>query len=785
MLAGGWPTSTHKLQSGEPLGVKPEVIEALHEEVGRLPEKYRSPIVLCDLGALTRDQAAGRLGWPPGTVAGRLARGRDLLRSRLVRRGVAPAAGLAALSAVCRETSAGVVPPSWAATAVGAASHVAAGRSVTAAVGTVSAAALALSEGVMRTLFWSQIRRLSAAALAAGLASTALIAAAALGSLEQPPGPRLRPETRTQPRPGPVPAGPTVTVRGLVIDVDGSPAAGVAVFASVWGANDAWDPVVAEATTNAGGRFSLAYPARAGGRPAPKPGTLWTYRPGRLVGSYAISPYLFAEGVPARLALGLPARSTLEVRGPDGTPVAGATIMPRVLFRNYCAVPLGLAERVGAEARTDARGRAVLTAFLPEVVQTAFVSAAGHGTQQIGFKHQNGIGISAIELKTKMVNLFPVGRVRGRVRGDSALVRGLNLTVGTNNEKQPSPWPGLGQVTTDDAGRFEIPEFAVGNFGVYLSDADPSKPLYLESLKGKTVEPGKTTDVELFLNKAIPVHGFVREQGTGRPIAGAAVAFAFGDRQDLTTDASGRYQGFVGAGKVHTRVTPPEGYAWLLYGGPQATVPEGVDHYEMPTVELTKAGVIRGVVQDETGRTVAGALVGASWTVNEGPGRQGVRETTIRADALGAFLAEGVPVGVEATFSASHLGLRTPVPVAARVDAAEAIRLRLDASRVASLTGRVVDINGRPIAGATVHLRAEKTYPSGAQVMGDDLVDFDGPDVLTVDALGWYRTPHELDREGHYAAYAAADGYQAERTSWFAGGSSTLPDLILRPLSKD
>lgn len=65
-----------------------ETRRIVREELERLPEDYREPVVLCYMEGLTHDEAAKRLGWPVGTVKTRVVRGRRLLRERLDRRGV-------------------------------------------------------------------------------------------------------------------------------------------------------------------------------------------------------------------------------------------------------------------------------------------------------------------------------------------------------------------------------------------------------------------------------------------------------------------------------------------------------------------------------------------------------------------------------------------------------------------------------------------------------------------------------------------------------------------------
>ncbi len=76
-----------------------ELLALVDEEVHRLPRAYQLPLILCCLEGRSQDEAARLLGWSPGSVKGRLERGRALLHARLARRGLAPLAPLPALLA--------------------------------------------------------------------------------------------------------------------------------------------------------------------------------------------------------------------------------------------------------------------------------------------------------------------------------------------------------------------------------------------------------------------------------------------------------------------------------------------------------------------------------------------------------------------------------------------------------------------------------------------------------------------------------------------------------------
>src|SRR5436190_1686928 len=110
-----------------------EVQGILFEELEKLPEAYRAPLVLCGLEEKSLDEAARLLGWTKGAVKWRLQRGRELLRVRLRRRGLEFLVGLSA-TALTLDSASAQVSTTLRDSTLRAALKVAAGRGAVAGV---------------------------------------------------------------------------------------------------------------------------------------------------------------------------------------------------------------------------------------------------------------------------------------------------------------------------------------------------------------------------------------------------------------------------------------------------------------------------------------------------------------------------------------------------------------------------------------------------------------------------------------------------------------------------
>src|SRR5581483_11399896 len=286
------------------VGVR-EACDLVHEELDRLPEPLRTPVLLCYLEGRSRDEVAEQLGVTVGTVKGRLERGRAMLRERLVRRGVPLTAGLLlALS----HSPAGASSPALVQAAVAAATG-------------PTARVAALARGGSATMILSKFKLAAGLLVLAGVCATRLRAQAVSGP------PRAAHEvsglTARLLRARLAGGAEDGEVVGRVLDAKGNPLAGAKV--SVWSKTSKGRKV---AETGADGRFRFApgkdeqagtLVARAKGL-----GADWVPLRGRPAGEVTLR---LEEDVPVQ-------GRVLDL---EGRPIAGLTVKVTEVMRSRTA----------------------------------------------------------------------------------------------------------------------------------------------------------------------------------------------------------------------------------------------------------------------------------------------------------------------------------------------------------------------------------------------------------------------------------------------------------------
>jgi len=550
-----------------------EQLRALHEEIARLPEKFRLAIVLCDLQGVPQDRAAGELQLSERTLRRRLSEGRERLKARLGRRGLAPEGGM--LGAVILREAQSAVPPAWAEATVRAAL---ATVNNTITIGVVSTAATTLSHEVLKMMMFQKLKLFSTALLSLGLmawgASAALISfdedpprktAPAPTPAEQPAAQNVVPEPEKDPL-DPVGRFP---VRGRVLDPDGKPVVNAQIYVHHYHFD-----IMASATSN----------------------TMPAYQSGRVA----------AAGPDGRFQFELD-KSASDFPYRDFPAWHGAEI---------AAVAPGFGP-AWLTAESLLKGDEAVLRLVPDDVPIRGRVLDSQGRPQAGVT----------------VSVRDIHKLDSKKDFDAILASGELAYTSTSSQYSGPTWLGRnGQWTTDADGRFEIK--GVGRDQVVgLEFRSPTlEKVYLYAMARPARTPSKPrprptrpdgmrrtgqppapplvgAQFERLAGPTKPITGIVRLKGTGKPLPGVHVLGtepATWTEVSAITDDQGRFRlvGLPKAGSYEIRAAPRNGIDPFLGIRKTVTDTEGLKAIETD-LELPKGVIVIGKMIDKaTGKAL-------------------------------------------------------------------------------------------------------------------------------------------------------------------------------------
>ena len=731
-----------------------ELVDIVDEEVQRLPEVYRLPVILCYLEGRTQEEAACQLGWTPGSVKGRLERGRARLQQRLTRRGLTLSAALAAVEVSRGAASALTVARLVNPTVRGALAFAA--RQPQGGVG-ASAAATALAREALRGPALAKLGAATALALATTLlAAGLLVYRAANAPATLPPG-KVHGPAAPAAFAGNQPEAPAegdnvrVEVSGFVLGPQGGPVAGARLYVGYAPRRNEPQAVAdrpdypLRATSGPDGRFRFAFTrAQLDAR------YLDASRPVVVAVADGLGLDWAEIGDGDSLRLRLVEDQPLEGRvlGSDRRPVAGAQVSVREVkaLRPEDAQD----DWVGKSCRgpfpgqppamTDADGRFRLTGLGRN--RRVLLTLEGPGIPAIAAEAVNRPTEAAAPpgRVAPFEHTIAAGRpIRGVVR-DRLTGRPL---AGVKVRLEPDGLLSSGPTTqTDRDGRYELlgPDKPVGRWATVVAEPEGGQ-LYFAEVRGvATQRPGPlTADFELL--RGLPLRGRVTEQASGKPPKRAMVEYyplPFNEhiaaRQGGLSWMDPASSSFLGAdGSYSLAVLPGPGIVLVAASPRDSYASARLDAAELAA--LCKGASPWAHIADRPARSSARAVDRYNTLALINPdGRAAPAEldfTLLRASPLrgtvvgpageplagvkvcgltsmpdaevlesAAFMVEGLNPQVPRQLSFYHGEKRLGKTLSLRGEQPEALTVRLEPC--GEVIGRVADTAGKPVAGIRV-----------------------------------------------------------------------------------